>query len=113
MTERRIPGAAAVDQAINQVLAAEREASEAVARCRAEAERIRTAAEERARALAERTERRIQVTHWIADRAVERALAELRERGTRQADRTREALDDAHLERALDALVEEIVGAEP
>ena len=111
MVDRKIPGAGSVDEVINQVLNAEHEARERVANCRAEAERIRTAAEERARAVAVRTEQRIQATHRIADQAVERVLAELRDRASRRADWSQDSDYREHLDRALDTLVDEMIGA--
>jgi hypothetical protein len=70
---------ASVDEAMNRVLAAERDARLAVAECRAEAARIVAEAETRARALAGRSEARIKAAHRIADAAIARALAELAE----------------------------------
>jgi vacuolar-type H+-ATPase subunit H len=68
------PQSASVDQAINQVLVAERDAREAVERCRGEAAAIHAAAQERAREIGQRTERRVKAARRTADRAVERAL---------------------------------------
>lgn len=70
---------ASVDEAMNRVLAAERDARLAVAECRAEAARIVAQAEARARALSGRGEARIKAAHRIADAAIARALAELAE----------------------------------
>jgi len=66
-----------VDDAMNRVLAAEEAAREAVAGCRREAEAIVARAETEARAISLRAERRIRAARGIADRGVERALAEL------------------------------------
>jgi hypothetical protein len=68
---------ATVDEAMNRVLAAERDARLAVAECRAEAARIIAAAERRARALAGRSEAHIKAAHRRADAAIENALADL------------------------------------
>jgi vacuolar-type H+-ATPase subunit H len=103
----------AVDDAINRVLMAEREAREAVEQCRGEAARILAAAEEAAREVSSRAEGRIQSVRGTADRAVERALAELRiEAGgqPRGGDASREG---GRLDRAVDALIDEILGAGP
>ena len=102
--------AASVDLAINRVLAAEREAREAVEQCRAEAALILNAAEERARAVTSRTERRIKAVHRIADRAVERALSELRKEPGDEVVPEEAGRAGGRLERALDVLVCEIVG---
>ncbi len=72
-------GQVSVDEAMNRVLAAERDARLAVAECRAEAARIIAQAEGRARALSGRSEARIKSAHRIADAAVARALSELAE----------------------------------
>jgi hypothetical protein len=69
--------AVSVDEVMNRVLVAERDARLAVAECRAEAARIVAEAETRARALAGRSEARIKAAHRIADEAIGRALAEL------------------------------------
>ncbi|MCG6940250.1 MAG: hypothetical protein LJE69_03245 [Thiohalocapsa sp.] len=66
-----------LDAAFNRVLAAEAEARDAIARCREQAAARVAAAEREARAIAQRAERRIQVAHRIADRGIERGLAEL------------------------------------
>jgi hypothetical protein len=66
-----------VDEVMNRVLAAERDARLAVAECRAEAARIVAQAETRARALSGRSEARIKAAHRVADAAIARALAEL------------------------------------
>lgn len=72
-------GQTAVDQAMNLVLAAERDARLAVDECRAEAARIIAHAETRARALSGRSEARIKAAHRIANAAIARALADLAE----------------------------------
>jgi vacuolar-type H+-ATPase subunit H len=101
-----------VDRAMNEVLSAEREARDAVERCRAEAVRILAAAEEGARRIAQRTEDRVKLAGRVADQAVERALRELQ--GTE--DGPAAAVSDAEarepLDRAVHDLVEEILGAE-
>jgi regulator of protease activity HflC (stomatin/prohibitin superfamily) len=70
-------GQISVDQAMNLVLAAERDARLAVDECRAEAARIIAHAETRARALSGRSEARIKAAHRIANAAIARALADL------------------------------------
>ena len=102
-----------VDQAMNQVLAAEREARDVVERCRAEAVRILAAAEERARRIAQRTERRIQLAHRIADQSLEHALRELRGPRSGPEPAMPEAVVRALQDRAVDDLVAEILGGKP
>lgn len=66
-----------VDRAFNRVLAAETQARELVEACRKQAAATLAAAEERARRIASRADRRVRLAHRIADAGVERALAEL------------------------------------
>ena len=102
-----------VDEAINRVLAAERDARETLEQCRSEATRIIADSEERARRISSRAEKRIKAAHRIADGAVERALAELRGniengRAGRDSNGDRDRMD-----RAVASLVDEIIGAGP
>lgn len=99
-----------VDEAMNRVLAAEREAREAVETCRGEAAAVLRRAEETAAAIGRRAERRVRAAHQIADAAVERALAALA--GTRPAggETAPAAAQVEAVGRAVAALVEEIVG---
>jgi hypothetical protein len=99
-----------VDEAMNRVLAAEREARQAVEASRAQAAAIVAAAEETAAAIGRRAERHIRTAHQIADRAVERALAELaatRPIGSEPAPPTGEP---QRLGRPVAALADELVG---
>ncbi|MGD8206639.1 MAG: hypothetical protein PVH47_01045 [Thiohalocapsa sp.] len=66
-----------IDAAFNRVLAAEREAREAVERCQRQAAVRIDHAEQQAAGIAERAARRIRSVREIADRGVERALATL------------------------------------
>jgi hypothetical protein len=107
----------AVDEAMNQVLAAERDARLVVAECRAEAARLIAEAEMRARALAGRSEARIKAAHRIADAAIARALAELAEVPPGswlevEAEGEAAAVPEP-LARALETLVGEILGGAP
>ncbi len=77
--DRQAGTTASVDQAMNRILAAERDARLAVAECRAEAARRVAEAERRARALAGRSEAHIKAARRRADAAIERALGELAE----------------------------------
>lgn len=102
-----------VDRVINQVLEAERQAREAVEQCRKEAGRIVADAQEGARSIERRTEDRIRLTHKLADRAVERSLGKLRapRPGSGSAVPEGEARD--LVDRAVDALVDEILDGSP
>jgi hypothetical protein len=68
---------AAIDQAINRILAAERDARAGVAQCAAEAEASLAAAQARAERVRVRTEQRVQLVHRIADRCLDLVLADL------------------------------------
>ena len=103
----------AVDRVMNQVLAAEQEAREAIEQCREQAARILSEAQEQARRIGHRTERRIRLTHHIADQAVDRALRELRGPEFSQVPDIPEGEAAEVLDRAVDALVDEILGGSP
>jgi hypothetical protein len=102
-----------VDQAMNQVLLAERKARDSVARCRSEAARIIAAAEEDVRRIVERTESRVSLVSRIGDRAMELALREPQGSEAGAASPVPVADDRDLLERAVDGLVDEILGEEP
>jgi regulator of protease activity HflC (stomatin/prohibitin superfamily) len=113
-------GQPAVDEAMNRVLAAERDARQAVAECRAEAARLVAEAEARARALGGRSEARIRLAHRVADTAIARALAELAEvppvsdlDRAAEGDPDRGAAIPEPLARSLETLVTEILGLTP
>ncbi len=104
------PDMVEVDLAINRVLAAERDARDAVARCRQQAERILADADTRAGEVATRAERRIRKAHEIADRGIERALAGLREPAPGGRDLEQE-LASSDMDAILEALARELIGA--
>ena len=104
-----------VDEAMNRVLAAERDARLAVAECRAEASRLVAEAESRARGLAGRSEAHIKFAHRLADAAIAQAIAGLAEVGPGTASGTRVARSDSKvapepLTSAVEALMDEILG---
>lgn len=103
----------AVDRAMNQVLAAEQEAREAVEQCRAEAAQILAEAEQRARRVGRSTERRIRLIHQIADRAVDLVLEGLDSPGPGQGPGMPQGKAREVLDRAVNALVDEIIGGSP
>ena len=110
-------GALTADEAMNRVLAAERDARLAVAECQAEAARLIAAAESRARALASLSEAHIRTAHQRADVAIARALAELAQTplpdqaAGENAGHQAGTADRAPLAEILDVLVDEILGA--
>ncbi len=102
-----------VDRVMNQILAAERHAREAVEQCRAEAAHILADAEERTRGIGRRTENRIRLTHKIADQSVDDALRKLRGPQSGQRAPAEEGEVRKLVDRAVDALVEDILGGTP
>jgi vacuolar-type H+-ATPase subunit H len=103
-------GDAAVDLAINSILAAEQDARDAVENCRGQAARILAAAEARVREIGQRTERRMKAAHRIADESVARSLGLLGEGDSRNVSKTAEGRSSDLVERAVDSLVDEMLG---
>jgi vacuolar-type H+-ATPase subunit H len=101
-----------VDAAFNRVLAAEAQARDQVEECRRQAAVILAAAEERARHIVNRADRRIRRAHRIADASVERALTELLATRTETEQDNPEGEALTHVDRAIAALVEEILAPE-
>ncbi len=101
-----------VDRAFNRVLAAEAEAREQVEECRRQAAAILAAAEEQARRIASRADRRVRRAHRIADAGVEGALAELHAATVEAVPENPEGDALARLDRAIDDLVSEILAPE-
>ena len=98
-----------VDLAINRVLQAEREAREAVARCRREALQSLEAAREQARRIRRRVDQRLILVQKRAEAGVERALSAGRSGGRRTdaaAFPSRE--QQQRLEAAIEALAAEM-----
>jgi len=102
-----------VDLAINRVLAAERDARAAVETCREDAERILDQAEAHSRRISRRSEQRVKAAHQIADARVERTLRRLAEDDVHGLAGPVTETDEERLERALERLVDEIVGGSP
>lgn len=111
--QTKVSETASVDRAINQVLTAEREAREAVEQCRARAAQVVAEAEDRARAVAKRTERRIKQAHRIADMAVERALKELLGKAPRAVVGASRSPGAKGSDRAVEVLADEIMDPAP
>jgi hypothetical protein len=95
-----------VDEAFNRVLEAEARAREQVEACREQAAELLKDAEARARRISDRTDRRMRLTHRIADRAVSRALHELADVPPEPAAGLP---DDATLTR-LDRIIDQLAG---
>ncbi len=111
--QTKVSETASVDRAINQVLTAEREAREAVEQCRTRAAQVVAEAEDRARAVAKRTERRIKQAHRIADMAVERALKELLGKAPRAVVGASRSPGAKGSDRAVEVLADEIIDPAP
>lgn len=99
------------EQAIAEVLAAEREAEAAIARCRAEAEARLQAAQAEQRRIEQRAERR---AACVQARLRERTQAEIDRRGADHARRLAETLEarrvpDQTLDRAAERLALELI----
>lgn len=100
------------DGAFNRVLAAEARAREQVEECRRQAAATLAAAEEQARQITSRADRRVRRAHRIADASVELALTELLAPGVEAEPGELGGDALARLDRAIDALVAEILPPE-
>ena len=106
-----LPSETAVEAAIARVLAAERDAHEAVEHATREAEAMNEKARADARALAERTERRIQRARAAYERMVSTEVAAIDAQAASQDEQQTLSADDWHrLERALETLAAELTG---
>jgi hypothetical protein len=99
-----------IDAAFNRALAAEASARESVAACRIEADRLLADAEDHARRLVERTDRRLLAVQRIADTSLQHALSELLDRVAEPLGDGLDAGTDARLNAAVAALADEIIG---
>ncbi len=99
-----------VDEAINRVLMAERDAQTAVEDCRKQAKGIRERARLDAKRVTERAERRVSTIQAIADPSVSRAISEMR--GEMSAWRNENGLSAEQLrqlDHLIDTLIDELV----
>jgi hypothetical protein len=104
----------AAEAAIARVLAAEREAREAVEQARLEVDRIAERARLADRAVAERTERRIRAVVGAFERELAERLAELEAAAVQVAHPQPLSPDEmASLQRAVRALAGELIKAPP
>jgi vacuolar-type H+-ATPase subunit H len=105
MPESTRPSKADAAAAIDQVLAAETAAREAMEACRKEAEAILEAARDDARAIGRRANERISRLHARCDELVRSRVAELRAQASPEAVRTRlDAADRELLAQAVERL---------
>ena len=112
-TVEALPSEAAVEGAIARVLAAERDAHDAVAQATREADALNEKARADARALAERTERRIQAARGAYERRVSAEVAAIDAQAASQDVQQPLTADDwRRLERALEILAAEMTGGD-
>jgi len=110
-TLEALPSETAVEAAIARVLAAEREAHEAVAQATRDADALNERARAEARALAERTERRIQAARAAYERRVIAEIAAIDALAASQdVQQPLSREDRQRLERALEMLARELTG---
>lgn len=100
---------AAVDAAINRVLAAEEESRAAVERCAEQAAEIVAAAQAQADRIEQRTEERVRRAHRIADQRLEGVWRELAAENGND-DEALELPSAEELDRAIALLIDEMVG---
>jgi len=115
MSQARTTTSAATDEAgaaIARVLQSERDASQTIEHSRVAAAQLKEDARTQARRLAERTEQRIRSVQAAFERERERRLAAI-DADVAQLSRTHEpgAEELAALERAVQALAQELTGA--
>ena len=108
-----LPLEATIEAAIARVLAAERDAREAVARATRDADALNEKARADARALADRTERRIRSVRAAYERKVAAEIAAIDAQAASQDERQALSAEDLQrLERALGALAAELTGGD-
>ena len=91
-----------VEEAINRVLEAEKEARQAVENCRSDARRVVNSARVRAGRILERADHRIGFMHRLCEQSVGRRLAELRAEASRIPG---EAVLEAEVQERLEGIV--------
>jgi vacuolar-type H+-ATPase subunit H len=101
-TQVSTPATVEVELAVNRVLAAERDAAQAVERCRREAQVLVEQGRQRARRVLDRAEARIARAHATSDRSLEMRLAEIRAASASLAGRP--LVEEADLARVQDAV---------
>lgn len=105
---------ARVDECISRVLTAEQSARAAVVACAAEAAHIRTQAQQRARAIAERAAERVARVHRWTDRTIRSRTEQVTaERALVQRPEPPDPAEPARLAHALDRLAAELTGVQP
>jgi pheromone shutdown protein TraB len=105
-----VPG---IDEAMNRVLREEQQARVAVETCRERARMLLEHAQNRAKLIEYRTDARILRIQWLADRALQRALQGLAANAGRSALGPVAAAGNDRLARAIEVMLDEMVGEEP
>jgi cell division septum initiation protein DivIVA len=115
MTLRRQDTGQPTADAINSVLAAEREANQAIGEAKSEAERILDAARQRAARILQRADARITYGHLRCSTGVARAIdGQILEHHRRLAELShRLELDDAQIDAIVAALAAALTGGGP
>jgi hypothetical protein len=102
-----------VEQAMNRVLQAERDAVRAIDACRRDALAIRQAAQQRARRIAERTDERLAICHMRCNSKLRHTLGEQERRAASQTGESSYRLDAAALTAVVEALARDLTGPPP
>ena len=103
-----------VEQAINRVLQAERQAQQSVEACRLEAMKIRQAAQQQAKHIANRTNERLAVCHMRCNSILTREIREHeRAAAASQTGASTYRLDEAALSAAVEAVALALTGVTP
>jgi pheromone shutdown protein TraB len=108
-----VPNTSSVDDAINRVLREEQQARVAVETCRERAKLLLEHARNRAKLVEYRTDARLLRVQWLADRALQRALQRLTAETPRPGVATRVTAQGDQLARAIEVVLDEMVGEEP
>lgn len=99
------------EQAMNQVLQAEREAQAAIARCQQEATHTVEQARQQARRIAERTDARLSHLHTHCALTLARQTEQLQQRGEAETEAVTPLQEDAVLAAAVARLAEALTSA--
>jgi pheromone shutdown protein TraB len=102
-----------IDDAMNRVLREEQQARVAVETCRERAKMLLEHAQNRAKLIEYRTDARLLRVQWLADRALQRALQRLTASAPRPGPVPAGAHQGDQLARAIERMLDEMVGAEP
>ena len=105
------PATGAAEQAMNRVLAAERDAAQAVADCEARARDTVQAARQRANRIASRTDERITLMQMRCSQQIAATLRQLQQAQAPHGDQAGEPLDDATLGACMEQVAEALTTA--